>query len=143
MEQAQFYAVFGEYLNQFQLRLVQFPVGRDVSAVLVAVGIAQHDFLGVAAIDQQLTVVGNSEKFVHDRSAAAQIFDGLEQRNDVDVQCVIAFEQAHLLQHQRQLQHVAHRICLGNDVVRQCGAAKALVDVCRGLHDAQFALYNV
>ena len=143
VEQAEFQAVFAEYFYQFQFCLIQLPVGRDVAAVLVAVRITQHHFLGVSPVGQQPAVVGNGEQFVHDGPAAAQVLDGFKQRDDIDVQRIAAFQQACLLQHQCQFQHVAHRIGLGDDVIGQCGPAKAPVYVRCGLHDAQLALYHI
>ena len=47
-----------------------------------------------------------------------------------------------LLQHQREFQHVAHRIGLGDDVVGQCAMSEAPMYFGGGQHDAQFALRN-
>src|SRR3954453_18859511 len=49
VKQAQRNAVALEYLDQFDLSFVQLPAGGQEPAVLVAVGIAQHDLLHPAA----------------------------------------------------------------------------------------------
>jgi hypothetical protein len=51
MEQLQRDAVLPEHLDQLDLGLVQFPAGGHVAAILVAVRVAEHDFLhGVARL---------------------------------------------------------------------------------------------
>ena len=94
VKQAQFDAVFREHFHQFDFCLVQLPVCSEIAAVLVAVGVAQHHFLRVAAAEQQLAIPRNGKQLVHDDSAAAQVFDGFEQRDDVDMQRVAALQQA-------------------------------------------------
>src|SRR5262249_62119966 len=84
VEQAQGDAVAGKYLDQCDLRLVEFPVGGEEAAGLVAVRITEHHFLHVAPAREQLPILGQGKKLVHDRAATAQIGDGLEQRDDVD-----------------------------------------------------------
>ena len=49
VEQAQPDAVFPENRDQFDFSFVQFPAGCQESAVLVGIGITQHDLLDVAA----------------------------------------------------------------------------------------------
>src|SRR4029078_6577375 len=84
LEQAQLDTMPFEYLDQLDGGLVQLPVRGEIAAVLVAVRVAQHDFLHTAAALQHATVFGYGEQRFHDGAAAAQISDRLEQRNDVE-----------------------------------------------------------
>src|SRR5260370_31151729 len=56
MEQAQSDVTAPEHLDQRDLRLVELPPGCEVTAVLVAVGVAQHHLLRTAAALQQALV---------------------------------------------------------------------------------------
>ena len=84
MEQAQADAVRSEHLDQARFGLIQRPVGAEIASVLVAVGIAEHDFLHASARVQPEAIGVQRERFGHDVAAAAEVADGLEQRNDVE-----------------------------------------------------------
>ena len=61
---------------------IDFPVGGDVAAILVAVGIADHHFLQIALAGDHGAHQRGIEIGAHHRGAVAQILDGLEQRHD-------------------------------------------------------------
>jgi hypothetical protein len=65
MEEAQFHAVAAEGLDQADLGLVKLPSRRDEAAVLVAVRIAEHDFLHVAAALDEAAVDGQRKCLLH------------------------------------------------------------------------------
>src|SRR6476660_2051310 len=73
-----------EHLDQVDFRLVELPARGDEAAILVAVGVAEHDFLNAAAAVDQLAVVVNRQHAVHNAAGSLQILDGLEQRHDID-----------------------------------------------------------
>ncbi len=85
VEQAQLNLVPGKYLGKFGFSFIQFPIGGKKTAVLVAVGIAEHHLLHIATRIQEFPVIGQREQLVHNLPAAPQIRNGLEQWNDVYV----------------------------------------------------------
>ena len=84
VKQAQADAVGPAKLDQADFGLVELPARRDVTAILVAVGVAEHDLLQAAAAVDQATVRRDRQEPIHDLDAVAQIRDGLEQRHDID-----------------------------------------------------------
>src|SRR6266851_9722462 len=90
--------VAGERLDQRELGLVELPGRSEIAAVLVAVGIAEHDLLDVAAGGDQPAIVRLREDRRHDLAAALEIADRLEERDDIDAQAAVAWmQQPHLL----------------------------------------------
>ena len=71
-------------LDQVELGAVQRPVGGQVAAVLVGVGVAEHDFLAVAARSHDSAVQRKVKRRFENRRAALQVVDRLEQRHDAD-----------------------------------------------------------
>ena len=140
MEQAQAHAGVAMHFDQHALSLVQRPVGRQVAAVLVAVGIAEHHFLDIAAARDPFAVGRQREGGVHDVARILEIRNRLEQRDDVHRQALFQREEAHFLEEQRDFQQVGHAGGLGDDVVRQRGRAIERVDLRRGAQDRQLAL---
>jgi hypothetical protein len=55
-----------------------------IAAVFVAVGIAEHDFLNIAAAGEQVAVPRQGEEMVHHTDAVLQRFDGFKQRHDIE-----------------------------------------------------------
>ena len=86
VEQAQANLVLAEHLGQLDFGLVQFPARSQEATVLVAVGVAKHDLVFVAARGDQRPVGGQAEDAVHDAGAVLQVADSLEQRDDVHCQ---------------------------------------------------------
>ena len=76
-----------EVFHQGHFGAVELPVAGENTAVLVGVGITQHDVLfGPRALNQ----IGNARqgvKITHDASRIAQVFNGFKQRhhNQVDL----------------------------------------------------------
>ncbi len=136
VEQAQLRAVRAEGLDQQHLAAVELPVGAEVAAVLVAVRVAEHHLLPVAAPGDHLPVDRHRERRAHDVAAAREVVDGLEQRDDVDGQRRAA-QQPDLLQQHGDLEQVGGRLAFGDHVVRQRGRAVARVDVGGGAQDRE------
>ncbi len=65
-------AAVGEGCDERALALVQRPVRREVAAVLVAVGVAEHHLLQVAARREPAAVARDGERRSHHRVAAAR-----------------------------------------------------------------------
>ena len=63
----------------------QLPVGRQVAAVLVGVGVAHHHHLAVAARLQVAQVRGQAQQAAQRVRRAAEVVDRLEQGHEVDV----------------------------------------------------------
>ena len=69
---------FFEQLRELRRRPVELPIRGEEAAVLVAVGIAQHDvLLGPGGFDQSLDA-GQTVELPHDGFGVAKIRDGLE-----------------------------------------------------------------
>jgi hypothetical protein len=80
VEEPQPDAVLAGHLDQRQLGPVERPVGGEVAAVLVAVGVAEHDLLRLAAGADQRPVEGLVEHRLQRRTGGGEVVDGLEQR---------------------------------------------------------------
>ena len=64
------------------LRLGELPVRRQKAAVLVGVGVADHDFLQSALGREAAAHERYRQQVAHDGGRTAQIVDGLEERHD-------------------------------------------------------------
>jgi hypothetical protein len=85
VKESQAHIVLATYLEQGDLSLVQFPPRCQIASVLVAVGIAEHDFLHVVSGLEQVPIRLQRQQSCHDGTAAAQVVYGLEQRHDVEI----------------------------------------------------------
>ena len=139
VEQPQAHVVALEHLDQADLGLVELPARGDEAAILVAVGIAEHDFLHAAAAVDQLAVVVHRQHAVHDAAGGLQILDGLEQRHDVDGAAAGGMDQAGLLQQQRDLQHVGHALAHRDDALGDRGRAVTGMGFGGGMEQREFA----
>ncbi len=72
--------------SQTTLGLVQFIGRAEESAVLVAVGIAEHHFNRAIAAAQAALRQGHGQHRIEDGGRVAQIFDGFKERHDPKVQ---------------------------------------------------------
>ena len=128
-------------LDQIQFGAVQRPVGRQVAAVLVGIGIPQHDLLGVAAGGDHRPVDRDREGRLQDRRAALQIVDGLEQRHDTDRHIWMfagKVQQPSLFEQQRRLQQVRDRLAHRDDVGGHRFGAEGFHRVGGGGDDVEF-----
>ena len=76
-------AVLGRHARDGFLRPVERPVRREVSAVLVAVGIADHHHLLAAALAQVRAVRVEREQLGQDARGRVEVVERLEERHDV------------------------------------------------------------
>src|SRR5262249_12352691 len=77
---------------------------------------------------QQALVFAQPEQLVHHPAAVPQISNGLEQRDDVDVQPTVPWSQdTYFLEEQRDLQNVRDTVGLGDDVVGHCLLAVSML----------------
>ena len=70
--------------DQIELGAVQRPVGRQIPAILIGVGVAEHDFLAVTARAHDGAVERKVKHRFENRRATLQVVDRLEQRHDAD-----------------------------------------------------------
>ena len=82
MEDRQGNAMLLQDFGDLFLRLVKCPVGGDVASILVAVGVADHHHLGVAAGRQMLPIQGKAVQSLQNGGRGLQIVDRLEERGD-------------------------------------------------------------
>ena len=121
-------------LDQVELGAVQRPVGRQVPAVLVGVGVAEHHFLAFPARIHNGAVERKVQRRFENRRAALKVVDRLEQRHDADGREGFGsrtggdimggsrhspdqVEQSRLLEQNRRFEHVGHRLAHRDDVV--------------------------
>ena len=141
VEQAQLDAGVGEHLDQVDLGLVQLPVGGQEAAVLVGVGVAEHDFLQLALARDQLRHQRQRHPFVHDAGRALQVGDGLEQRDHHRIEFAGGgAQQAGFLLQQQHFEQVGHGLGVRDDVVADRPHAVALADVLGRAQDRQLAV---
>ena len=138
MEQAQPDAVPAERVDERDLGLVKLPGRGEVAAILVAVGIAQHHFLDVAARGEDAAVFGQREQPLHHAATLTEIVDGLEQGDDVDIEFPrVRPQQADVLQQQGHFENVGHAAGHGDDVMGNGGGAILPMPNGRRAHDGE------
>jgi hypothetical protein len=126
------------YVDQRRLRLVKLPARGQEAAVLVAVRITEHHFLGPAAALQQPHVDRQAEQGVHGLATVAQVGDGLEQRDDVQIERAFMWtQQPGLLQHERHFQQVRDPCRLGYDVVREAKLSMPVLKLACGAQNGK------
>ena len=105
--------------HQVQFGPVERPVGGQVAAVLVGIGVSEHDLLGVTAGRHHGAIDGDRQCGLQDRRAVLQVVDRLEERHDAHRGVGLIpgqVKQTGLLQQQRRLEQVRHRLAHRNDV---------------------------
>jgi len=117
VKQPQLDARIAKRVDQRQLGAVQGPVGGEIPAVLVAVRVAQHHLLPVAASCEPRAVAWQGKRGAHDVGGTLQVVDRLEQGADIERQRVAA-QKAGFFQQNADLEQIADRGTLGNDIVR-------------------------
>ena len=127
-----------KHVEQPDLRLVELPSGGDEAAVLVAVGVAEHHFLYRTAAVHEFPVFMQRQQTIHDAGAGLQIFDGLEQRDDVDRTATGGIDQPRLLQQQCELKHIGAALAHGDDALRDGVFAELGVGFDRRTEDREF-----
>ena len=140
-------AAFGDG-NEGSLRPIQLPLGRQVAAVLVGVGVADHDLLPALAALDDLFV---SRMFEHGGQGGvrvAEVGDGLEQRHDVDgARYTSRFDvdphEPDLFEQHGHLEDVADRFGHRDDVVRDRSVTEAAVRRCSFFEHGDFAAGEV
>jgi hypothetical protein len=134
-------------LDQRQLGPVQRPVGGEVAAVLVAVGVAEHHLLRVPATGDQRPVERVVEHRGERRAGRLQVLDRLEQRRDAHAAPRPAVgvqpEQADLLEQDGDLEDVADRFAHADHVVRDGLGAEQLHLRGRGHQQVELAAGQV
>ncbi len=95
-------------LCQVLLRAVGRPCRRQVAPVLVAVRIADHDLLAIAARPHRGPIRRTGQHARQDSAAVVELGDRLEERHHVETTCR-TFNQARLAGEQQHRQGVARR----------------------------------
>ena len=90
VEQREIHASFAEQRGQFFLRAIERPRGGEQAGILRRIGVAEHDFLSVAARSELASIHGIVEQLAHHVRRAIEIVERLEQRNDVDARCGVS-----------------------------------------------------
>ncbi|MNT10652.1 hypothetical protein D3C72_1454940 [compost metagenome] len=148
MEQAQLDAGLLKVGHERQFRLVQFPVRREEAAILVRVGIAEHDFLQLSLLGDQLFYQGQGHDLAHDAGRALQVGYRLEQGDDHQLARAVAVasrfpvgaQQARFFLQQQHFQQVGHGFRVRDDVVADGPRAVALADVARRAQNRQLGI---
>ncbi len=122
MKEAQPDIVAPEYFDERDLRLVELPARGQETAILVAVGVAQHDLLDAAAAFEQARVFRQAQQLVHHVAAMAQILDRFEERHDIEIESALARpQQTRFFQQHGGLENVGDASGLRNHIVRHRG----------------------
>jgi len=137
VEQSELDAMLAKRLDQVELRAIERPVRRQIAAVLVAVGIAEHHLLPVPPAFEHRAIAGDVERCPHDVVAPRKIVDRFEQRDDVEGERC-ALEQADFLQQYGNFQQVRDRLALGDDIVRKRLRAVTRANFGGGRENLQF-----
>ncbi len=115
MEQGQFDALRIDFLDQGYLGVLQCPARRGEAAVLVAVGVADHDHLLVVATFEMRSIKIVREHGIEDLRAAFEIVYCLEQRCDIKRDFTAAVVQLTPLGEQQYRKNVIGSLCHADD----------------------------
>ena len=131
------------HAHQLGRGLVQRPARGEVTAVLVAVRVAQHHFLLAAARVHPGAVERQLERAIDDRAAALEVGDRLEQRDDVHLQARAraGAQQSRLAQQHADFEQIGNRFAVRDHVVRRGARAEAAAAVGRRGQHRQLALH--
>ncbi len=145
VEQAQPHAARPAGVEQRFGRLVERPVGGEVAAVLVAVGIAEHHLLLVAAARDPAAVERQVESCGNDLAAVLQVADRLEERNDVELERSRRerLEEPRLAQQHADFEQVGQRRAMRDHVARHGARAVAPARLGGRSEDGQFLVDQV
>src|SRR5689334_7076135 len=88
-------------LDDLALRLDELEGRAEESAVLVRVGIAEHDLLNAAMVLDIAADRREAREFADDRGGPPQVLDGLEQRHDAQLVGVDAGETGEAIDRQK------------------------------------------
>ena len=104
------------------LGLAERPVGREIAAVLVGIGIADHDLLGAALARYRAFYDRDRQQFPHDRRRLLQIVDGFKQRRHGQaaiIRAVFTRKQPAITGQQIHAQDIVDRLGHAQDEVAQ------------------------
>ena len=82
VEEAGFDVVTAGDVEDGLLRAVELPGAGEDAAVFAAVGVAEHDFLGIVLVGEQGAVGGVVEQLRQDGVDVFQVFDGFKERRN-------------------------------------------------------------
>ena len=128
VEEAQGDAALARDFVQCAVRLPYLPGGGDHAAVLVGVGVAEHDLLLVIPGFEQGLVGGGGPELAADGRGVAQVLNGLEERDRlqarvgvVGIACAGAAFDADAAEPRqpKHVEHVLRRGCPADDVARE------------------------
>ena len=145
MEEAQAHPRLLRYPHQLGLRAIDRPVGGQVSAILVAVGVAEHHFLQVAARGSQPgAVFRQRQQCAHRARRRLEVGDGFKERHDVHRQTrhVAGDEEARFAQQDRDLENIGHRRALRDHVMADHAWPESAYRDGGLLDDRQLALHQ-
>ena len=129
-----------KYLDQCDLGLVEFPAGSQKPAILVAVGIAEHDLLHAPPAVEQARVFAQAQQLIHHLAATAEIFDRFEQRHDIEIEHSLARpQQTCFLQQHCCRENIGNAGGLGNHIMRYRGPPVAAMRLGGRAKDRQLA----
>ena len=119
-----------------------FPIGGEIAAILIAVGVADHHFLDATLSLQHGAYSRQIEISPHHIDAGAQIVDGLEQWNDAHASAGLLTrrEKSRLLHQQGSLQEIGYALRLRDHVIGDRAGSEALFQQGRLVGDIEFAL---
>ena len=123
--------------DEGEFGVVKRPVRLQITAVLVGVGVAEHDLLDVAAGAQVFAVERQRPEVFEDVGAVREVLDGFKQRDDVNATQADLFKQDH------GLQNVGDGPGHGDDALRDRGLAQVPDGTCGGGEDAHFFACDV
>src|ERR1700677_2750189 len=75
------YAALAGHLVQRAVRFVDLPRARNHAAILVGIGVAEHDLLPMIPACEQRFVGLACPELAHDCGCILEVFDGFEERN--------------------------------------------------------------
>ena len=116
VEYRQHHAVPLHRRDERLLRFLQAPARRRDPAVAMAVGVAEHDDLVIAARAQVLAIELVVQQALHDLRRALDVLARLEQRRDVERHGVALRPQVAPLREQQHRQHVIGSVRHAHDV---------------------------
>ena len=118
--------------------LVDFPLGGSDPAVLVGIGVADHDLLGAAPQVDDLPVGLDGEQGPQGGADGAQVVDGLKQGDETQAGRVMGkVDQSDLAGQDHGGQHVLDALGHGDDVALDDGVAVPVHERAQGAKQGQ------
>ena len=131
VKEAQFHSNFARHQVQVAMRAEDLPGAGQHAAVLVGVGVTQHNLLPVVPSGHQLAIIGPAPQLAANGWRIAQVFNGFEKRHRHQTGVASSPFQLHAAQASQTHhgQHIFHCGCAADHILAYCLWRAAVLDL--------------